>query len=225
MMAKHWVPGLVKSRLGKDTGLAIAAEIHKYFVNLLGNQLATTADFRCVFVSPDDACSNFKSEVGPHWITNPQGDGDLGTRMERAFKSLLTTTDDLTLPRMILIGADLPTLTSQDLEAAFEKLVTHEVVLGPAEDGGYYLIGLRGPWRNDFSKLFQSIDWSTSRVFEQTLNVIRSHALDLSLLGMREDIDTIEALNRLLLSTETDSELKKAVYSLLADGSNPSSKD
>jgi len=216
MMAKYWIPGQVKTRLAKDTGDLVAADIHKHFTLRLGNRLANVADYRCVFVSPDEACDRMQTAITLGWLALPQRDGDLGCRMKHAFQALFLKCDPAKDAQVVLIGADLPTLSAAELEQAFASLVDHDVVLGPAMDGGYYAIGLRGPWQAEYEGLFTAIGWSTEQVFEQTRQVIRNASLDLAVLGMREDIDTLDSLHRLLQAEATESELKREIRRMLA---------
>jgi len=86
----------------------------------------------------------------------------------------------------ILIGSDLPELSSDLLSQAFYQLNAHEIVIGPAQDGGYYLIGMRAPYK----EVFEKIAWSTNQVLAQTLQ----HCKDYSMLKTLTDIDTHEDL-------------------------------
>lgn len=216
MMAKDWIPGQVKTRLARDTGDLAASEIHKHFTLRLGKRLAKVADYRCVFVSPDDACERMQTAIAPDWLALPQHDGDLGYRMKHAFQTLFLKCDPANASQVVLIGADLPTLSAAELDMAFASLDAHDVVLGPAMDGGYYAIGLRGPWRAAYEGLFEAIAWSTEQVFEQTKQVIQNAGLNLAVLGMREDIDTLESLHRLLQADATEPELKSEIQSVLS---------
>jgi len=215
MMAKYWMPGQVKTRLACDVGDQAAALIHRQFTIHLAGQLSLAADFRHVFASPDQECGKMQAAVGESWVAVPQGNGDLGMRMLRAFKHMFASGKASVPSQVILIGADLPTLTSVDLDLAFAGLDENEVVLGPAADGGYYLIGLRGPWRSDFQRLFDAMPWSTSDVLSRTKQVIEDLGLDCGYLGIREDIDTVDCLHRFLLSNETDQELRASIRALL----------
>ena len=89
----------------------------------------------------------------------------------------------------VLIGADCPTLNADDLEMAFNELQQGtDVVLGPAEDGGYYLIGMS----SDYPRLFENIPWSTHNVLAATEMHLRGQGLSWHLLPVRRDIDTAE---------------------------------
>src|SRR5262249_19825135 len=97
----------------------------------------------------------------PGFRAREQQGGDLGERIERAFDDLLASPQD----HAVIVGADCPALDASALDDAFDALATREGVLGPARDGGYYLVGLRCRAPG----LFRDIDWSTSRVLDQTL--------------------------------------------------------
>lgn len=88
-----------------------------------------------------------------------EGD-DLGQRMQHAFETALHQADSA-----VIIGSDIPGLSSRIIENAFEQLETHDFVIGPARDGGYYLLGMKSLQ----AELFREISWSTSRVFEETV--------------------------------------------------------
>lgn len=108
----------------------------------------------------------------------------LGERMEQAFKEGFLKG----YRQIVLIGSDLPELTREDLKQAFEALDTNEYVLGPATDGGYYLIGMKSL----NSELFRQITWGSSTVLRQTIEKIKNKPL--SLLEKRRDLDTYEDL-------------------------------
>jgi rSAM/selenodomain-associated transferase 1 len=198
VLAKYWTPGQVKTRLARAVGLATAAEIHRQFVIHLSTSLRTVADRRIFVVAPSERQSEFQSVLPAGcWETAPQADGDLGRRMEAWFRESLATGAPNQQVHSVLIGADCPCLHESELNAAFQALSGSDVVLGPASDGGYYLIGLRGPWRDENRRLFDEMPWSSEHVYEQTRTRIDQAGLSLSLLPEREDIDTVDELNRL----------------------------
>ena len=96
------------------------------------------------------------------------------------------------MDKVVLIGTDCPSLQSQHLNEAFEALTHSDLVVGPATDGGYYLIGMKR--RADY--LFEGISWSTFQVLSQTLNVASQHGLTTTLLRELDDIDTQEDWQR-----------------------------
>lgn len=151
----------------------------------------------------------------------PQGDGNLGERIRRWFVHFLEKQS----ARAILIGADCPTLEADLIRCAGEQLRKHDVVLGPAADGGYYLIGIRGPWDTDapgFELLFRDIPWSTDQVLNITRQRLDAANLSFSELETREDIDTMSELNHLRQSIATgdrDGMLKTEIDRILTEPS------
>ncbi|MEA5569491.1 TIGR04282 family arsenosugar biosynthesis glycosyltransferase [Calothrix sp. UHCC 0171] len=123
-------------------------------------------------------------------IYQPQGEGDLGTRMARS----LSDSFCLGAKKTIIIGTDCPAIDPQLLQTAFAYLDNSDLVLGPALDGGYYLIGLRDSIPDIFSQLFQNIDWGTSQVFPQTVGIAQKLKLSITYLRSLADIDRPEDL-------------------------------
>ncbi len=124
--------------------------------------------------------------LGSDLICQPQGEGDLGVRLVRsllyAFKS--------GAERVIIIGTDCPDINAGILVKAFEQLHHKDLVLGPAEDGGYYLIGLQRP----IPDLFVNITWGTSQVLQQTIEIAQLLNLSVGYLPVLSDIDRPEDL-------------------------------
>jgi len=115
-----------------------------------------------------------------------QTDGDLGIKMQNAFRVQFTNGYD----KIILMGSDTPQITNQILDEAFKKLDDYDTILGPSMDGGYYLIAFQ---KNSFSKKpFRGISWSTSMVLKQTLQ--RLNTRQVYFLQELNDIDNIDDL-------------------------------
>lgn len=123
---------------------------------------------------------------GATFLPQPQGTGDLGERLSRAVASACAVETS----GVVVIGTDCPGLTAGTLRQAAEGLRTHDVVLGPAEDGGYYLIALREPQ----PALFTHIEWGTERVLAQTLEKCRGLGLRVHQLAPLADVDEPEDL-------------------------------
>jgi hypothetical protein len=125
----------------------------------------------------------------PGWSTTAQRGTDLGDRMACAFEDLFS----LGHTRVFLIGSDLPTLPGAAVHAAMRALRRGtDLVLGPAADGGYYLVGLRAPQ----PELFREIDWSTPSVLEQTSARAQRLGLTMQLVTECEDVDGPDSLRR-----------------------------
>jgi rSAM/selenodomain-associated transferase 2/rSAM/selenodomain-associated transferase 1 len=121
-----------------------------------------------------------------HWLGNtprfsPQGDGDLGARMSRAATDAFAAG----APAVVIIGADCPELDASTVARTFDSLKSNRVVFGPARDGGYYLVGLRGPlpW------LFEGVTWGTNSVLAASLAKAQTAGIEPSLLPELSDID------------------------------------
>jgi len=224
-MAKYWTPGRVKTRLGQSIGNEHAAAIHRQFVLHLASSLQFVADRRVFAVSPTDRMSDFLAALPQErWEITSQASGDLGRRIEFWFRSSLTTLDVSQQISSVLIGADCPTLSEAEVDTAFEQLNSHDVVLGPASDGGYYLIGLRSPWRPAYQRLFADIPWSGDKVFDMTVQRVDEAGLQSTAMNMQEDIDTIADLNRLRsalaksrVQDSGDRDLALAIESILGE--------
>ncbi|MBE9079207.1 TIGR04282 family arsenosugar biosynthesis glycosyltransferase [Romeria aff. gracilis LEGE 07310] len=144
--------------------------------------------------------------LGNHLRYRPQPSGGLGTRLSQAFCQGFRDGMD----RVVAIGADCPQITVHLLTQAFQRLRNHDLVLGPALDGGYYLIGLSKTCDAAHAALFQGIDWGTAQVFDQTVAIAHRQALTLATLAPLSDIDRPEDLaiwqNRIKISSESKSQ-------------------
>lgn len=191
LFAREPRAGEVKTRLQGELGAAGCLALYR---RLLAHSLAVLneadlAPWR-LWVSGDPAHPDFSRACAPRDILRQSGD-DLGARMANALASELRQ-DGVDVA--VLLGSDCPVLTGTYLEQALSALETGaDLVLGPVEDGGYILIGLRRPQ----PALFEAIDWGSERVLEQTL--IRANALGLvsRVLEPLWDVDTANDLRRL----------------------------
>lgn len=199
LMAKFWQPGRVKTRLAAEIGFDAAAALHELFTRRLTESLETVAAQRQLRTSPDDCCEAMARAIPRDWQIVEQGDGDLGQRMWRGFGQCFSAG----FGRVVMIGADLPTLRPADIAVAFEHLATSDVVLGPAIDGGYYLIGLNGRDEIDrFLPLFGTLPWGTAAVLSNTLTIAKSCGLAVKQLEPQEDVDHWPDLMRLVQRLE-----------------------
>ncbi|TWT53063.1 2-phospho-L-lactate guanylyltransferase [Rubripirellula amarantea] len=195
-MMKYWNPGDVKTRLGSSIGYQQAAHLHRTFVGHLCQQLAKTAGLRELVVWPPEQIPLVSQQLAQwqseSWNIRVQVDGDLGQRMARWIEDTLAHCEVA-----ILIGADCPVLSHDDISTAISMLQANDVVLGPAADGGYYLVGIRGPWKDQMNRLFENMTWSQGDVFQTTERRITEIGLKMGQLPIREDIDTNAELSRL----------------------------
>lgn len=205
-MTKYWVPGSVKTRLGKTIGMAEAADLHRLFVSKLCASLSNAADQRCLCITPREHLPSVQLaldhwQLSREWRVVLQEPGDLGARMSGWFRQTLETNGNSTA---ILIGGDCPLLSKDDITQAADCLRQFDVVLGPACDGGYYLIGIAGPWRPELETIFREIPWSTEQVLSITRQKLVQANQTVTELEPREDIDTERELIHLLQSQQQD---------------------
>lgn len=170
--------GQVKRRLAVDTGQEAALKVHK---KLFSKTLETIAE---AGIETKLYLSDTPLEDFPHKYVLQEG-ADLGLRMSAAFKAEMSKQQ-----KICLIGSDCLDLKASDLREAFAQLETHNLVLGPAKDGGYYLIGLK----TLIPELFLKVRWGSSTVLEETLKIARTLNLKTWLLSERSDVDRINDL-------------------------------
>jgi rSAM/selenodomain-associated transferase 1 len=174
-------PGAVKTRLAKSIGAPAAAAAYQQLVQTLLNQLQGLSGVEVCF-SPDDAAGEVQHWLKEDWCSSPQGDGDLGLRLQAAFQRAFHAG----AKRVAIIGSDCPAVRVEDIRESWSGLQTHDVVLGPATDGGYWLIGLRQLQPN----LFRGVHWSTENVFAETIQRVQHAGLSVQLLRELADVDT-----------------------------------
>ncbi len=181
VFVKNSVLGKVKTRLAKDIGNQAAFEVYKTLVSKTKQAIQDLPIEKHIYFS------DTVEETGCHndFKTIQQGN-DLGERMNNAFKDGFENG----YQNIVLIGSDLPDISEDSIKKAFDLLKTSDTVFGPAEDGGYYLVGMKQLHKN----LFNNIPWSTSRVLEETMKVLESQSISVGLLETLNDIDTFEDL-------------------------------
>lgn len=201
---KYPTPGQVKTRLAAHLGDEVAAEIYRACAELTLLRLRAFQKEIVLCVDPPEAMEEAREWLGTAWTLRPQQGATLGERLREATQGAFMNHAG----RVVVIGTDSPWLTSADIEAAFHALEHASVTVGPTEDGGYYLIGLAKP----VPALFEDIAWSTSGVYQETLEKIR--ALDLQVHPLRRgyDVDRLEDLHRFVAeetaSGNTSTQLK-----------------
>lgn len=176
---KNPIKGKAKTRLaatvGDDEALRIYLELLKHTRNIATQIDATRNLFYSHFIDNNDEWNNalFDKQL--------QINGDLGQKMTTGFQSVF----EKKATKAVIIGSDCASLSTDIVDDAFAKLDTHDFVIGPAQDGGYYLIGM-----TDFSpKIFKNIDWSTEKVLPQTIEIINNTDKTYALLPTLSDID------------------------------------
>jgi rSAM/selenodomain-associated transferase 1 len=186
-------PRAVKTRLAQAVGSDAACAAYRLLAETLFTRLSSLRNVQLRF-TPDDAGDQINLWLRNGWKKKPQGEGDLGTRLVNAFEDAFRCG----FKRVVIIGSDCPEVQAGDAEAAWAALQDHDVVLGPAIDGGYWLIGLR----REQPVLFEKVSWSSKDVFSQTLTRAESAGLRTKLLRELSDVDTEEDWRAFLLKTE-----------------------
>jgi rSAM/selenodomain-associated transferase 1 len=172
--------GKVKTRLAKSVGDETALEIYQF---LLDKTKEVTQDLDC------EKTVFYSEEIGQDdiWDRNSyekevQFGSDLGVKMKNAFEIGF----DNNYEKVLVIGSDLYDLEASHIHEAFEELENNDVVIGPALDGGYYLLGLK----KIYPEIFKNKSWGTSSVRKDTLKNLEK--VDVHLLPMLNDVDIIE---------------------------------
>lgn len=182
--------GLTKTRLIPTLGAKGAATLHRQMTEYTLSkvrELQNNHQLSIAVCFTGGNLSLMQHWLGPDIIYQAQGEGDLGYRMAR---SLSVAFQD-GIERVVIIGTDCPGLNAQLLEKAFYQLYSHNLVLGPAIDGGYYLIGL--PYL--IPELFTSINWGTEEVLQKTVDIANKLDLSIAYLPQLADIDRPEDLS------------------------------
>ncbi|HVG45629.1 MAG TPA: TIGR04282 family arsenosugar biosynthesis glycosyltransferase [Longimicrobium sp.] len=175
--------GRVKTRLAAEIGEEAALRIYRRLAEHAvaeARALGTEAALRIHF-TPAEGGDRVREWLGADAAYLPQEDGDLGARMRAAFEAAFAAGH----PRTVIIGSDLPDLSAGVLRRALRLLDSHPAVVGPAADGGYYLLGLRGM----VPGVFDGIAWSTDGVLAATLARLAAAGCAPALLEPLRDVD------------------------------------
>jgi rSAM/selenodomain-associated transferase 1 len=190
VFAKAPVPGRVKTRLCPPLTSGEAARVARTLLEETVRRVLPRRELARSFLFLDGAASaEIRSLASEREVTIlPQCEGDLGARLHDAFRGLRNRGAE----RVVAIGADTPHLDPGLLTHSFEALEAHDLVIGPADDGGYYLIGARG----SADGLFESIAWGTGTVLEATRDRARVLERTVETLPNGYDIDDVATLRR-----------------------------
>ncbi|HEV7587803.1 MAG TPA: TIGR04282 family arsenosugar biosynthesis glycosyltransferase [Longimicrobium sp.] len=175
--------GRVKTRLAAEIGADAALRVYRRLAEhavaearALGPEVALRIHF-----TPAEGGDLVRSWLGADAANLPQEDGDLGARMRAAFEAAFAAGH----PRVLIIGSDLPGLSAEVLRRALRLLDSHRAAIGPAADGGYYLLALR----RMVEGLFDGIAWSTDRVLDATLARLAAAGCAPAMLEPLRDVD------------------------------------
>jgi rSAM/selenodomain-associated transferase 1 len=196
IIAKEPKSGSVKTRLTPPLDSQTASKIYH---NLLLDRIEQVESLKeadhFVAYFPKSSLHFFENIIPSSFLLLPQKGKDLGERLSNIFNDLFEDGYE----RILILDSDSPNLPSKNISKGLEMLKNADLVLGPCEDGGYYLVGLS----SNMPQIFQGIPWSTSEVTELTVKKAKAMDKKISILEKWYDVDTIEDLKR--LRTELDS--------------------
>jgi rSAM/selenodomain-associated transferase 1 len=182
IFVKNLVPGMVKTRLAEDVGMFLALDVYQELVSHTAKTVRNVEADKMVFYSEYVEVEDVFE--GDDFEYSVQMGNSLGERMQNAFQHAF----DKGYSRVTIIGSDCYDLKKKHLEEAFDQLEINDVVVGPAEDGGYYLLGLNGPC----PALFEGKEYSHEKVFEELMKELQELELEYHVLPKLNDIDTLE---------------------------------
>ncbi len=186
VFVKNLIPGHVKTRLAEDIGMDGAIDVYKelldYTAEIAGKVKTDKGVYYSQYVELYDDWENEQYEK------HVQEGKDLGERMLNAF----TGAFEKGYHKVVIIGSDTLEITKKHIDQAFEALDKNDVVFGPAEDGGYYLLGLN----NIFPALFENKNYSHEHVLNEAIDEIEKFGMSYTLLEKLHDVDTMEDLKR-----------------------------
>ena len=183
--------GRVKSRLAAAMGEKMALELYKGFVLDIIETLRQGCYPLRIFFYPRESKDRIEKWMGKDFAYVSQQGSDIGERMGNAFVQSFSEGSE----QLVLIGSDIPDLTNSIINRAFSSLHKGDAVLGPASDGGYYLIGFKAT--SFLPDVFHGIHWSTSSVYRETMEIFRHSKYRVHTLPQWNDVDTLDDLRTL----------------------------
>ncbi len=193
IFAKLPVEGRVKTRLAEDIGAADALEFYNACSHYIFEQAARLIESECdvwLFYGINDDFEKIKSWVQYDFNFVRQSDGDLGVKMKSAFEFLFRKRYE----KAVIIGTDIPDINASLIVNAFKELDNFDVVIGPSNDGGYYLLGMK----ELKEYLFNDVKWSSSEVYEKTIQLLKANGDNYISFEELIDVDDLKSLKKWL---------------------------
>ncbi len=186
IIAKRPEKGKVKTRLNSAMTDEKSLELYTYLLENTVIKLKSIPEIDTFIAhAPEDSDSYF-SKFGIKLIPLPKG--DLGQRMFYAFKNVLSSG----YQKAVLVGTDIPDLTGSTILQAIKALTHSDIVFGPAQDGGYYLVGIKKP----IKEIFEDVPWSSKHTLEKSIERAKYHNYKVDFTEELSDIDTIEDVKK-----------------------------
>jgi rSAM/selenodomain-associated transferase 1 len=195
VVAKRPAPGQTKTRLSPPLSLTEAANLYEQFLRDTLDLMRQVPDVQPIIAYLPEGEEAYFGSLAPDFVLLPQQGNDLGTRLDNALTHCLGNG----FGKAVIMDSDSPTLPAVYLVEAFAALDKVDVALGPCEDGGYYLIGLKRP----APRLLREVQMSTPTVIGDTLQLAAEVGLTVAQLPMWYDVDTVAELDRLWSEIET----------------------
>ena len=189
LFAKHWTPGHAKTRLIPRVGEAGGAKLQKLFLATTLKRVSGLFERHILAITPADKQQEFADLAGPGWRIVDQGTGDLGERLERMVHFAHRQGSE----RVLVIGSDSPDLPTEYLTQAEVLLYKKDAVIGPADDGGYYLLGFSAEPCS-----LKNIAWGSNQVRLQTEAKLQESGYSYAALPTWSDVDFLADLDALL---------------------------
>jgi len=169
LFLKEPLTGSVKTRLGAIIGMDKSMRVYREFLKLLSEKVFNNSWKTIVYYAACEYPEFLRNTFGDASEYRQQKGSDLGGKMLDAFRACFNEGAD----KICIIGGDSPDIPAEFLSDSFALLNSHDIVLGPSTDGGYYLLGMN----SCHEELFRNINWSTSSVYRETLGVIKTKGL------------------------------------------------
>lgn len=214
VFGRYPLPARTKTRLIQALGPTGAADLHRRMTEKTVKKVKEIGSRRSIEV---EFCFEGGTEckvrrwLGSDMIYSHQESGDLGERMYLAFRKAFYRG----CRKVVLLGTDIPELRIELLEEALDALMDHDLVIGPSNDGGYWLMGLNRP-----VDLFHGLNWGSRTVLEQTLSLAMRYHFKVHQLETLTDIDTVEDLDQRLPEEMNRKPYLSIVIPTLNEGSN-----
>jgi len=185
---KSPVPGRVKTRLSSSLGESLTCRLYKRFTEdtLTSAETCRTKITLCYY--PENKKQPIQNWLGSDYRLKSQTGANLGERMFHAFGDAFISGEE----KAVLIGTDIPQIRGETLNKALAALDTHDSVIGPSQDGGYYLIGFNR--RTLLKDVFNNITWGSASVLTSTLQILAEAHYKTCVLEKYNDIDTLQDL-------------------------------